>query len=317
MAVKVLSVELESMRGEREFISEIVALCDIRHENLVALRGCCVDGAKRCLVYDYMANSSLSKTFLGEEHNRMRFTWKLRKDIAIGVARGLAFLHEEIKPYIVHRDIKARNILLDEKLNPKVGDFGLAKLLRDSKMTHLSTGVAGTFGYLAPEYAVSGHLTRKSDVYSFGVLLLEIVSGLAVVGFDLQFEEQFLVDKVYERYKEENLLLVVDPLLINKGDFPVEEAVRFLKIGLLCVQEITRLRPSMSSAVKMLINNDIDIGEKEIVKPGRIASLMDLKVGRNKNSSYSLFSGESGTTTSTSSPQLPPVRHPTTSLHHY
>lgn len=172
VAVKVLSVEVESMRGEREFISEIAALCDIRHENLVALRGCCVDGAKRCLVYDYMPNNSLAKTFLGKciiigrgigilfpdmdkeviflmistgaEHNRARFTWKLRKDIAIGVARGLSFLHEEIKPHIVHRDIKARNILLDQNLTPKVGDFGLAKLVRDSKMTHISTAVAGT-----------------------------------------------------------------------------------------------------------------------------------------------------------------------------
>uniref|UniRef100_M1BVL7 non-specific serine/threonine protein kinase n=1 Tax=Solanum tuberosum TaxID=4113 RepID=M1BVL7_SOLTU len=143
MAVKVLSVELESMRGEREFVSEIAALSDIKHENLVNLRGCCVDGAHRLLVYDYMENNSLSLTFLGGEQNRSKFTWTLRKEVSIGIAKGLSYLHEEVSPHVVHRDIKTSNILLDENFTPKIADFGLARLFTEN-MSHISTRVAGT-----------------------------------------------------------------------------------------------------------------------------------------------------------------------------
>ncbi|RZB85816.1 Cold-responsive protein kinase 1 isoform C [Glycine soja] len=194
VAVKVLSVEVESMRGEREFVAELATLANIKHQNLVSLKGCCVEGAYRYLVYDYMENNSLYNTFLGSEERRMRFNWEIRKDVSIGVARGLDFLHEELKPHIVHRDIKAKNILLDRNFIPKVSDFGLAKLLRD-ETSYISTRVAGTLGYLAPEYANSGQVSRKSDVYSFGVLLLQIVSGLAVVDA-YQDIERFIVEKV-------------------------------------------------------------------------------------------------------------------------
>ncbi|XP_027071513.2 putative serine/threonine-protein kinase isoform X1 [Coffea arabica] len=295
VAVKILSVELESMRGEREFISEIAALSGIKHENLVSLRGCCVDGAKRLLVYNYMENNSLAYTFLGEEHNRMKFSWKLRRDISIGVARGLVYLHEQVTPHIVHRDIKPSNILLDLHFTPKLGDFGLAKLFRDDA-SYISTRVAGTLGYLSPEYAISGHLTRKSDVYSFGVLLLEILTGGPVVGFDLERGgEYFLVDKVWEMYKANNLRQMVDPVL--NGNFPEEEAVRLFKVGLMCVQETTKLRPKMSAAVKML-TNEIGIGDTEISKPGLLADLMDVKIDRKRQSSQSFFSGDSANASS-------------------
>ncbi|TQD69244.1 hypothetical protein C1H46_045223 [Malus baccata] len=131
------------MRGEREFIAELAALSVIRHENLVRLQGCCVDGAARYLVYDYMENNSLTQTLLGGEKNRMRFSWEARRGISMGVARGLAYLHEEVDPHILHRDIKSSNILLDKNFIPKVGDFGLSKLLRDNN-SHVSTRVAGT-----------------------------------------------------------------------------------------------------------------------------------------------------------------------------
>ncbi|XP_073151275.1 putative serine/threonine-protein kinase isoform X2 [Henckelia pumila] len=255
VAVKVLSVELDSMRGEREFLSEIAALSDIRHENLVTLRGCCVDGAQRLLVYDYMKNKSLFHCFLG-------------------IAKGICYLHEELDPHIVHRDIKASNILLDQNFTPKVADFGFAKLFRDD-MSHISTRVAGTLGYLSPEYAHSGHLTRKSDVYSFGVLLLEIVSGRPIVDYHLQNGEQFLVDKAWELYSGKNLSKLVDSAL--NGDFPKKEAVRFLKVGLLCVQESTRLRPSMSAVLKML-NNEIETDNVEISRPGLILDLKKIKI---------------------------------------
>ncbi|KAK4353309.1 hypothetical protein RND71_028827 [Anisodus tanguticus] len=287
VAVKVLSVELESMRGEREFVSEIAALSDIKHENLVKLRGCCVDGARRLLVYDYMENNSLAQTFLGGEQNRSKFTWTLRKDISIGIAKGLSYLHEEVSPHVVHRDIKASNILLDENFTPKIADFGLARLFSEN-MSHISTRVAGTLGYLSPEYAVSGHLTRKSDVYSFGVVLLEIISGSPVVAFDITRGEHFLVNKAWEMYNADQLLELVDPVLDR--EILNDEAVRFLKVGLLCVQEKASLRPKMSMVIKMLSNDGgIIVEEMKITQPGIIADLMDVKIG-GKHSSHSFFS---------------------------
>ncbi|KAJ6699149.1 RECEPTOR-LIKE KINASE [Salix purpurea] len=298
VAVKVLSVEIESMRGEREFISEIAALSDIRHENLVILRGCCVDGANRYLVYDYMENNSLVHTLLGQEHNRAKFNWEARRGISLGVARGIAYLHEVVQPHILHRDIKASNILLDQNFIPKVSDFGLSRLLRDNK-SHVSTHVAGTLGYLAPEYAISGRMSRKSDVYSFGVLLLEIISGRPVVDFDLEHGEHYLVQKAWEAYMGNNLLQIVDPAL--HMDFPEEEALRFLMVGLLCVQETAKLRPRMSTTVAML-SNENDIKDVQISQPGLLSDLMDIRL-RQKHSSQrtqTTFSRGS-TTTSTHS----------------
>ncbi|XVF75536.1 hypothetical protein PTKIN_Ptkin13bG0195300 [Pterospermum kingtungense] len=193
VAVKVLSVE--SKQGDREFMSEIASISNISHVNLVKLHGGCIDGPSRILVYDYMENNSLAHILLGGEKNREILSWKSRKEIALGIARALSYIHEEVKPHIVHRDIKLSNILLDQNFTPKVSDFGLSRLFSDS-ITHLSTGVAGTLGYLAPEYAVSGRLTRKSDVYSFGVLLLEIVSSRTAIDFDVELGEFFLVQKV-------------------------------------------------------------------------------------------------------------------------
>ncbi|KAL7095812.1 hypothetical protein ACP275_10G046000 [Erythranthe tilingii] len=291
IAVKVLSVELESLRGEREFISEISTLSDIKHENLVTLKGCCIDGAQRLLVYDYMENNSLTHSFLGSEQNRSKFTWALRKHVSLGIARGLCYLHEEINPHIVHRDIKASNILLDRNFKPKIADFGLAKLFRDST-SHISTRVAGTLGYISPEYAHSGHLTRKSDVYSFGVLLLEIMSGRPVVDYHLQYGEQFLVEKAWELYNANNLLELVDSAL--KGEFPHEEAVWFLKVGMLCVQETTKLRPVMSEAVKML-ENEVCPEDVEIRQPGLVADLMEVKIRRKISSNFTSSPAASST----------------------
>ncbi|PIA59358.1 hypothetical protein AQUCO_00400327v1 [Aquilegia coerulea] len=174
VAVKTLSAN--SAQGTREFLTEIKMISSVQHPNLVQLIGCCIEGRDRMLVYEYMDNNSLASALLGPRSNRMVLDWSKRVAICVGTAQGLAFLHEEAKPHIVHRDIKASNILLDKDLNPKIGDFGLAKLFPDN-VTHVSTRVAGTMGYLAPEYALLGQLTRKADIYSFGVLLLEIISG--------------------------------------------------------------------------------------------------------------------------------------------
>ncbi|XP_039042076.1 putative serine/threonine-protein kinase [Hibiscus syriacus] len=284
VAVKMLSIELESMRGEREFVSEISALTTLKHDNLVTLKGCCVDGATRLLVYNYMENNSLAQILLGGEKNRIKLGWEARRAISLGVARGLAYLHEEVKPRIVHRDIKASNILLDQNLIPKVSDFGLSRILRDNA-SHISTHVAGTLGYIAPEYAFSGRLTRKTDVYSFGVLLLEIISGQTVVDFDLEHGEHYLVQKAWELYRDNRILQLVDPTVgLN---YPQEDAIRFIKVGLLCVQEKARLRPEMSTALKML-SNDVDIERVQISQPGLVADLMNIKLGQ-KTTFHSLY----------------------------
>lgn len=204
----------------------------------------------------------------------MQFSWRTRSRICIGVARGLAFLHEEVRPYIVHRDIKASNILLDGNLNPKIADFGLAKLI-PSNMTHVSTRVAGTIGYLAPEYAIRGQLTRKADIYSFGVLLVEIVCGRCNTNTRLPIGEQYLLERTWELYERKELVGLVDESL--NGAFDAEEACRFLKIGLLCTQDTPKLRPSMSSVVKMLIG-EMDVDSRAITKPGLISDFMDLKI---------------------------------------
>uniref|UniRef100_A0A6N2LKH1 non-specific serine/threonine protein kinase n=1 Tax=Salix viminalis TaxID=40686 RepID=A0A6N2LKH1_SALVM len=174
IAVKQLSSK--SKQGNREFVNEIGMISALQHPHLVKLHGCCIEGDQLLLVYEYMENNSLARALFGPEEYRLNLDWATRQKICVGIARGLAYLHEESRLKIVHRDIKATNVLLDENLDPKISDFGLARLDEEDN-THISTRVAGTYGYMAPEYAMRGYLTDKADVYSFGIVALEIVSG--------------------------------------------------------------------------------------------------------------------------------------------
>ncbi|KAM7492837.1 hypothetical protein LguiA_035758 [Lonicera macranthoides] len=286
-AIKVLSAE--SRQGAREFLTEIKVISDIEHENLVKLIGCCAEDSHRILVYSYLENNSLAQTLLGKNYGSIQFNWRTRTKICIGVARGLAFLHEEVRPHIIHRDIKASNILLDKDLTAKISDFGLAKLIPPN-MTHVSTRVAGTIGYLAPEYAIRGQLTRKADVYSFGVLLMEIVSGRCNTNTRLPIEDQYLLERTWQLYERRELVGLVDTSL--NGEFDAEEACKFLKIGLLCTQDTPKLRPSMSTVVKML-NGEVNVDDDTITKPGLISDFMDLKIrsGPNPKPDISVSSG--------------------------
>ncbi|XP_027342403.1 cold-responsive protein kinase 1 isoform X2 [Abrus precatorius] len=293
-AIKVLAPE--SRQGVKEFLTEINVISEIEHENLVKLYGCCVEKNNRILVYNYLENNSLAQTLLGGHHSSLYFDWQTRCRICIGVARGLAFLHEEVRPHIVHRDIKASNILLDKDLTPKISDFGLAKLI-PANMTHVSTRVAGTIGYLAPEYAIGGRLTRKADIYSFGVLLVEIVSGRCNTNSRLPIEEQFILERTWHLYERKELVELVDTSL--NGEFDAEQACMFLKIGLLCTQDSPKLRPSMSSVVKMLTGK-MDVDYSKITKPALISDFMDLKV-RSKQESYTDTKNLSTYNTSSSS----------------
>ncbi|KAK4723311.1 hypothetical protein R3W88_026090 [Solanum pinnatisectum] len=271
-AIKVLSSE--SKQGVREFLTEIKVISDVDHENLVKLYGCCIEDEHRILVYNYLENNSLAQTLLGGGHSSIQFSWRTRTKICIGVAKGLAYLHEQVKPHIIHRDIKASNILLDKDLTPKISDFGLAKLIPPNA-THVSTRVAGTIGYLAPEYAIRGQATRKSDVYSYGVLLIEIITGRCNTNSRLPIDEQYLLERTWQLYERKELVLLVDTSL--DGDFDAEQACRCLKIGLLCTQDSLKLRPSMSTILKML-TGEMEVNDNKITKPGLISDFMDLKI---------------------------------------
>ncbi|KAL2473180.1 Protein kinase superfamily protein [Forsythia ovata] len=271
-AIKVLLPR--STQGVKEFLTEIQVISDVQHENLVKLYGCCVEENQRILVYNYLENNSLAQTLIGGGHSSIQFSWQTRVKICVGVAKGLAYLHEEVRPPIVHRDIKASNILLDKDLSPKISDFGLAKLI-PADMTHVSTRVAGTIGYLAPEYAMKGQLTRKADIYSFGVLLIEIVSGRCNTNSRLPDEEKYILERAWQLHERRELVSLVDTSL--NGDFDPEQACRFLKIGLLCTQDFPKLRPSMSTVAKMLTGKK-DFDENKIMKPGLITDFMDLNI---------------------------------------
>uniref|UniRef100_A0ACD6AJI6 Uncharacterized protein n=1 Tax=Avena sativa TaxID=4498 RepID=A0ACD6AJI6_AVESA len=277
VAVKVLSAH--SKQGIREFFTELTAISDIVHENLIILVGCCAEGCHRILVYNYLENNSLAHTLLGKGYSSIRFNWRVRVKIAIGVAHGIAFLHEEIRPPIIHRDIKASNILLDKDLTPKISDFGLARLLPPNA-THVSTRVAGTIGYLAPEYAVRGQVTKKSDIYSFGVLLLEIVSGRCNHNNRLPYEDQFLLERTWRCYEQGQLEKIIDADL--EDDLDAEEACRFLKVGLLCTQDAMKLRPNMTNVVRML-TGEKDVCTERITKPAVISNTGDIKVNNQES----------------------------------
>ncbi|CAL4985662.1 unnamed protein product [Urochloa decumbens] len=279
VAVKVLSAI--SRQGIREFLTELTAISDIKHENLVTLIGFCAEGSHRILIYNYLENSSLAQTLLGTRYSNIRFNWRARVKIAVGVARGLAFLHEEIRPPIIHRDIKASNILLDKDLTPKISDFGLARLLPPNA-THVSVRVAGTLGYLAPEYAIRGQVTKKSDVYSYGVLLLEIVSGIRNTNTRLPSEDQFLLERTWRLYEKGNLDEIID---VDLGDdLDVEEACCFLKIGLLCTQDGMARRPNMTNVVRMLTGEKI-IAVDKIARPTMITDFAEFKASNKEQRS--------------------------------
>ncbi|KAF0899459.1 hypothetical protein E2562_019958 [Oryza meyeriana var. granulata] len=278
VAVKMLSAT--SRQGIREFINELTTISDIMHENLIILVGCCAEGSHRILVYNYLENNSLQHTLLGSGRSNIQFNWRARVKIAVGVARGLAFLHDEVRPHIIHRDIKASNILLDKDLTPKISDFGLARLLPPNA-THVSTRVAGTIGYLAPEYALRGQVTKKSDIYSFGVLILEIVSGRCNYNARLPYEEQFLLERTWTYYEQGHLEDIIDADL--EHDLDVEEACRFLKVGLLCTQDALKLRPNMINIVRML-TGEKDVSTERITKPSVVGDLGDLKTNNQQRS---------------------------------
>ncbi|RCV35401.1 hypothetical protein SETIT_7G237400v2 [Setaria italica] len=260
VAIKQLSET--SRQGKKQFITEIETISQVQHRNLVKLYGCCLEGNYPLLVYEYLDNGSLDKALFG--NGRLNLDWPTRFEICLGIARGLAYLHEESSIRVVHRDIKASNVLLDANLNSKISDFGLAKLY-DDKNTHISTKVAGTFGYLAPEYAMRGHMSEKVDVFAFGVVILETIAGRPNYDGRLGEDKAYLLEWVWQLYEDDHPLDVTDPRL---AEFNSEEVLRAIRVGLLCIQSSPRQRPPMSRVVSMLVG-DIEVPEA-VTKPSYV-----------------------------------------------
>ncbi|KAK2646240.1 hypothetical protein Ddye_021435 [Dipteronia dyeriana] len=247
VAVKKLSLD-KSQQGESEFLSEVKMITIIQHKNLVRLLGCCTDGSQRLLVYEYMKNKSLDFIIYGKSEQFLN--WNTRFQIIIGIARGLQYLHEDSHVRIVHRDIKASNILLDEKFQPRIGDFGLARFFPEDQ-AYLSTTFAGTLGYTAPEYAIRGELSEKADIYSFGVLLLEIISCRKNTDLTLPSEMQYLPEYAWKLHERSKVIDLVDPIMQENG-FEKEEVMQAINVAFLCLQPHANRRPRMSEVVAML-----------------------------------------------------------------
>ncbi|XWS11592.1 hypothetical protein CRYUN_Cryun37aG0012000 [Craigia yunnanensis] len=238
-----------SMQGGLEFKTEIELLSRVHHKNVVSLLGFCFERGEQMLIYEYVPNGSLSDSLSGK--SGIRLDWTRRLKIALGAARGLAYLHELANPPIIHRDIKSTNILLDERLNAKVADFGLSKLMGDSEKGHVTTQVKGTMGYLDPEYYMTQQLTEKSDVYSFGVLLLEIITARRPIerGKYIVREVRISMDKTKSLY---NLQEILDPT-IGLGIAP-KGLEKFVDLAMRCVEESGADRPTMGEVVKEIEN---------------------------------------------------------------
>ncbi|KAK6915985.1 Protein kinase domain, partial [Dillenia turbinata] len=250
VAVKRLKEEC-AKGGELQFQTEVEMISVAVHRNLLRLQGFCMTPTERLLVYPFMANGSVASC-LGERlRSQAPLDWQIRRRIALGSARGLAYLHDHCDPKIIHHDVKAANILLDEEFQAVVGDFGLAKLM-DYKDTHANTAVCATIGHIAPEYLSTGKSSEKTDVFGYGVLLLELITGRRA--FDLALlandEDVTLLDWVKGLLKDRRLETLVDADLL--GNYVEEEVEQLIQLALLCTRTSPMERPRMSEVVRML-----------------------------------------------------------------
>ncbi|XP_027088098.1 probable serine/threonine-protein kinase PBL23 [Coffea arabica] len=249
--VAVKQLDRNGFQGNREFLAEVLTLSLVHHPNLVNLIGYCADGRQRILVYEYMRNGSLEDHLFDIPPHKKPLDWFTRMKIAKGAAQGLEYLHDTANPQIIYRDLKASNILLDDEFNPKLSDFGLAKLGPTGDKDHVSTRVMGTYGYCAPEYAMTGQLTTKSDIYSFGVVLLEIITGRRAIDNTRPTAEQNLISWAKPYFKDRRqFTFLADPLL--EGDYPVKCLHQAVAVAAMCLQDEASTRPFIGDVVTAL-----------------------------------------------------------------
>ncbi|PHU06678.1 Serine/threonine-protein kinase CDL1 [Capsicum chinense] len=249
--VAIKQLDRNGLQGNREFLVEVLMLSLLHHPNLVSLTGYCADGDQRLLVYEYMPLGSLDDHLHDLSPGKNVLDWNTRMKIAAGAAKGLEYLHDRASPPVIYRDLKCSNILLGEGYHPKLSDFGLAKLGPVGDNTHVSTRVMGTYGYCAPEYAMTGQLTLKSDVYSFGVVLLEIITGRKAIENSKTGGEHNLVAWARPLFRDRRKFSqMADPLL--QGQYPVRGLYQALAVAAMCVQEQPNMRPVIADVVTAL-----------------------------------------------------------------
>ncbi|XP_024986228.1 probable LRR receptor-like serine/threonine-protein kinase At1g56140 [Cynara cardunculus var. scolymus] len=274
-AVAVKRLHVGYGKAKLEFDNEVKLLSNLQHRNLVRQLGWCSEGPELLLVLEYMPRGSLDKFLWGEKRGTLN--WEKRFDIIFGVSRGLSHLHNEFHVKIIHRDIKSSNILLDDDFQPKIADFGLARFQAENQ-THVSTKLAGTLGYMAPEYATHGHLSEKVDTYSFGIMALEIISGRRCTDENFSGPDTaHLIEHAWQLYEKGMHIELIDEVL-GKEEYQEANVMKIIEIALMCTQSPASLRPTMAEVVLMLSSGQ-SLGTRQLIKPTIIESHRVVHIG--------------------------------------